>query len=448
MPRRDRENPATPAFAREESASITQTCATSTPRHPQECREEQGHARPFDGASLATSSHWSWRVGTVGGIELRIHATFVLLLGWVALSPLVRGQSVLAAWAGAALMVSVFAIVILHELGHALVARRFGIRTRDITLLPIGGVARMDRMPDEPKQEMLIALSGPAVNVVLALALAAAVALTHGSYGSLASHADDAPFLAKILWINVGLAVFNMVPAFPMDGGRVLRALLAMGMSHVRATDLAATIGRGLAVLLGFAGFFFNPMLVLIALFVWIGASQEAAGEHVRSSLRGLTVGEAMITQFRELSPTETVAFALEHALGGFQHDFPVVERGQVVGVLTRVDVLRAIASNATGQPVGDCMRRNVPVAEASEALADAVQRFDLTACPAVPVVRDGRLAGILTSERIAELFALREAAARQATAPNRLHPSSDATLVRSSPNEGGPPSGSAESAA
>ncbi len=372
----------------------------------------QGADGPAGRPELARpgSRPWSWRIARIAGVDIYMHATFVLLLAWVALTPLLHGQGGFEAVAGVGLMVSVFALVVLHELGHALAARRFGIRTRDITLLPIGGVSRMERIPDDPRQELLVAIAGPAVNVALALLLFCALAAMGGSLGVAELRVPGAPFVAKLMWINVGLAVFNMIPAFPMDGGRVLRALLATRMSHVRATDVAARVGRGLAVAFGLAGVVFNPMLILIALFVWMGATQEAVVEHVRSSLETVTVGEAMITRFRALSPTETVAFALEHALGGFQHDFPVLDEGRVVGVLTRVDVLRAVASTGTRQRVADCMRRDFPTIEASETLANAIQSLDLTACPAVPVVRDGRLAGILTSERIAELVALREA--------------------------------------
>jgi Zn-dependent protease/CBS domain-containing protein len=380
-------------------------------KRPREQGDEQQYGRR-PGPANSGHSAWSWRVGQIAGIDLYMHATFVMLLGWVAVGHLVQGHRLVDALAGVALILSVFTVVVLHELGHALVAKRFGIRTRDIMLLPIGGVARMDRMPDDPKQELLVAIAGPAVNVALAMILFGVVAAMSIPFGIYGLHLIGGPFLTKLMWINIGLAVFNMIPAFPMDGGRLLRALLAMRMAHVQATDLAAKIGRGLALALGFAGLFFNPMLVLIALFIWIGGQQEARSEHVRSSLGGLTVRDAMITRFRQLTPTETVAHTVEHALEGFQHDFPVVENGRVVGVLTRADVLRVIASDTTGQLVGDCMRREFAVAEDTEALTSAMQRFDLATCPAVPVLRGDRLAGILTAERIAELLVLHEAAA------------------------------------
>jgi len=380
---------------------------------PHEQGDAQGSGNRPD-FKKARSTAWSWRIGRIAGIDLKMHATFLLLLGWLALIHLMSGQGAFEAFEGVALTLAVFAIVVLHELGHALVARRFGIQTQDITLLPIGGVARMDRMPEDPKQELLIAIAGPAVNVCLAILLFGAVGIMSGRVGLRELHMIGGPLLTKLMWINVGLAAFNMVPAFPMDGGRVLRALLAMRMSHVRATDLAARVGRSLAVVLGFVGLFVNHMLILIALFVWIGAHQEASLEHVRSSLDGLTVRDAMITRFRQLSPTETVSHAVEHALEGFQHDFPVVDDGRIVGLLTRIDVLRAIASNATGRTVADCMRREFAVAEDAEPLTTAMQRLDLAACPAVPVLHSGRLTGILTPERIGELVVLREAAARR----------------------------------
>lgn len=212
---------------------------------------------------------WSYRLGSLFGIPVYLHLTFLLLLGGLGVISLV--QAGLGAALGTVLLVSaVFGSVVLHELGHALTARRFGIRTRDVTLLPIGGVASLERMPRDPRQELLIALAGPAVNVAIAGVLGIWVFLFGGWFAS------------RLLTINLALAIFNMLPAFPMDGGRVLRAVLARRIGHWPATEAAALIGRGLAIVLGIAGLFTNPMLVLIAIFVWFGAGQEAA--MVRSS--------------------------------------------------------------------------------------------------------------------------------------------------------------------
>ena len=287
---------------------------------------------------------WSWRVGRIAGIDLYVHVTFVILVGWVALSHYLARRSGADALMGVAFILTLFAIVVLHELGHALTARRFGIPTRDITLLPIGGVARLERMPEDPKQELLVALAGPAVNVMLAGILFLVVDLGPGlaPYGEVVRVGGS--FLDQMLWVNVSLAAFNLLPAFPMDGGRVLRALLAMRMEYVRATQVAAGIGQAMAVLFGFVGLFTNPFLVFIALFVWLGAAAEASTVQMRSALGNIPVRKAMITDFRVLAPQDPLGRAVDHVLAGFQQDFPVVEHGQVAGVLTRADLLSALA--------------------------------------------------------------------------------------------------------
>lgn len=351
---------------------------------------------------------WSWRIGSVTGIDLNLHATFLLLLVWVALTHWLQRHDALDALGGVLLILSVFGIVVLHELGHALVARRFGIRTFDITLLPIGGVARLERMPDNPKQEMLVALAGPAVNVVLALLCFVGVVLLGGSLDPSAISVASGAIVAKLMWINVAIAVFNMLPAFPMDGGRVFRALLAMRMSHVQATDYAARVGQTLAFGLGAVGLFFNPFLVVAALFVWMGAREEAAMEHVRFSLHGITVGEAMTTRFRALAPHDTVAEVADEALSGFQEDFPVVDAGDVVGVLARTELLRALARGAREARVGDIMDRELAMADVSEPLLQATQRLDPETTRAMPVLERGVLVGLLTPRRIGEIVMTR----------------------------------------
>ncbi len=230
---------------------------------------------------------WSWRLGRIAGIDLRVHATFFLLVAWVALSNYFSSGQLAAAVDGVVFISSVFGIVVLHELGHALTARRFGIGTRDITLLPIGGVARLERMPDDPRQELLVALAGPAVNVALAILLFGLVQLGGGSVSVDANGLTSGSFLAQLMWVNVSLAVFNLLPAFPMDGGRVLRAALAMRTSPLRATRIAARVGRAMAWGLGTLGLFFNPILLFIALFIWMGASGEQAVAEQRAAQGG-----------------------------------------------------------------------------------------------------------------------------------------------------------------
>jgi len=234
---------------------------------------------------------WSWRIGRIAGIDVYVHATFLLLLAWEALRHYQAHGDPAEALAGLVFVLVLFGIVVLHELGHALAARSYGIRTRDITLLPIGGVARLERVPREPGQELVVALAGPAVNVVLAAGIYLGLALGRGPspYGE--SLRVGGGFLDRLFWVNVSLAVFNLLPAFPMDGGRVLRAVLALRLDYVRATRVAASVGQGLAFLFGILGLIYDPFLIFIALFVWLGAAEEASkvqeGPYSGGSLRG-----------------------------------------------------------------------------------------------------------------------------------------------------------------
>ncbi len=219
---------------------------------------------------------WSLSIGRLFGIRLELHVTFLLFVAWVAVDQGLLAGHVEAALAAVVLTLLVFACVVLHELGHALTARRFGVRTRDIVLLPIGGVARLERMPSRPRQELLVAIAGPAVNVVIAIVLVVILALT-GRPTLLARLGDGLP--ETLLLVNVAMVLFNLIPAFPMDGGRVLRALLGMRLSFLRATRIASGIGQGMAVLLGVAGWFLlhSWVLPLAALFVFNAARQERA---------------------------------------------------------------------------------------------------------------------------------------------------------------------------
>src|SRR6184192_3624591 len=281
---------------------------------------------------------WSWKLGSVAGIGLYVHATFFLLLAWVGVTYWLAGGSA-AALDGIAFILALFACVVLHELGHALSARRYGIRTRDITLLPIGGVSRLERIPDDPRQEVWVSLAGPAVNVVIAAALYAWLALSQTS---------------------------RPLSVLTMDGGRVLRALLAMRMDYVRATQVSAHVGQAMALVFGLLGLFTNPFLVFIAFFVWIGAAQEASMVQMRSALSGIPVSRAMLTDFHTLAPEDPAKRVLELILAGSQQDFPVVDGGQggrggqgghVAGVLLRSDVLKTLAQRADWR-VRDIMRR------------------------------------------------------------------------------------------
>jgi len=356
---------------------------------------------------------WSWKIGHILGIRVQVHMTFLLLLGWVGLSYYAERQEVGDALAGVGFILILFGIVVLHELGHAMAARRFGIRTRDITLLPIGGVARLERMPDDPREELIVALAGPAVNVLLATLIAATMLVGTGTPipGDVSFVGGD--LLRNLLWVNIVLAVFNMVPAFPMDGGRVLRAVLALRMDYVRATQIAASVGQALALVFVFAGLFVNPFLVFIGLFVWVGAAGEASMVQMKSALGGIPVSRAMISDFRAVSPTESLRSVANHILDGFQQDFPVVREGRILGVLTRADLMGAAAKGGLDTPVSDAMRTEFQTAHASEMLEPAFQRLQGCGCRTMPVTRRGELVGVLTMENVGEFLMLQAAAGK-----------------------------------
>jgi Zn-dependent protease len=354
---------------------------------------------------------WSWRIGRIAGIDVYIHATFALLLLWVGIVSYLPHRQINDALAGLVFILALFGVVVLHELGHALAARRYGIQTRDITLLPIGGVARLERMPDDPKQELVVALAGPAVNVVLAGILFGVLVATHQPISppeEVASFSGN--LLSQLFMANVFLAVFNLLPAFPMDGGRVLRALLAMRLDYVKATRIAAQIGQFMAILFGLVGLLGNPLLLVIALFVWAGAAAEAGAVQFRAGLAGVPVERAMIRDFATLTPDDTLAAAARRVLDGFQHDFPVVADGAVVGVLPRDALLAGLTEAGPEGLVSRFMRTDFHTADPREMVEPVFQRLKEGGSPVVPILQNGTLVGLLTPDNIFELVTIREA--------------------------------------
>lgn len=364
---------------------------------------------------------WSYKIARIAGIDIYVHATFLLLLAWVGFGEY-RSGGAAAALSGVGFTLAVFVIVVLHEYGHALTARRFGVATRDITLLPIGGVARLERMPREPRQELVIALAGPAVNLALATILFVVLAATRGAGApdELATGGEDffrRGLLAQLLSINVWLALFNLIPAFPMDGGRVLRAALAWrGGDYGRATAQAARVGRLFALAFGTIGLFVlkSPTLVLVALFVWLAAAGEAASVSQEAALDGVSIRDLMITDLRTLAPDDPLKRAVHYVLAGFQQDFPVVEGDAVVGVLTRATLLKALAERPPTTPVGEVMSRDFMVADPDEPAEAALARLRGCGCQSLPVARGGQLLGLLTLDNVGEFLMIRAALRKQ----------------------------------
>jgi Zn-dependent protease/CBS domain-containing protein len=374
------------------------------------------------------------RIGAFGGIEVRVHWSLLLLLGWISLSHLLVGHSYGAAALGAAFVALLFLCVVLHEFGHALTARRFGIATRDITLYPIGGVARLERVPRDPMQELLIALAGPAVNVAIALPLFLWL-LPSGELRQfdLLHTSLDESLVMSLFRVNVGMVLFNLIPAFPMDGGRVLRALLATRMEYGTATRSAAGIGQALALAFGiWALLQWNPFYLFVAFFVYMGAGQEAAVVQAELAFRGVPVRGAMMTNFGVLFPEETLARALEQLLSGAQHDFPVVRDGVVVGLLTRSRMVEALGAQGPDTLIRDAMSTAPAPVRPGDSLEDTFQRMREAEVQTIPVVELGQIVGLITLENIGEFLMLRtavdqlhrrEAAPADEVAPEELPP-------------------------
>ncbi|RWH84788.1 MAG: CBS domain-containing protein [Mesorhizobium sp.] len=354
---------------------------------------------------------WSLNLGTIAGTTVRVHFTFLLLLVWIWLTHYQIGGTP-AAWEGVAFIIAVFACVVLHEFGHIAAARYFDISTPDITLFPIGGVARLERMPEEPGQEFVIAVAGPLVNVAIAALI---FALLGGSAGVEQMAGIEDPrmnFLARLAGVNVFLVLFNMIPAFPMDGGRILRAALAARLSWSRATQIAATIGQGLAFVFGFVGLFYNPLLIFIGIFVYLAAAAEAQNAQIREVATSVLVGDVMITEFARLERSATLDEAIEMLLATTQHDFPVTDSaGRLEGLVTRNDMIRTLKEKGPAEPVVSAMRNDIPKIHYRKSLEESLRLMQQANVPAIAVVDNSdRLVGLMTHETIGEMLMVRSA--------------------------------------
>lgn len=352
---------------------------------------------------------WSFSIGRLFGSELRVHATFFLLIAWIGAAAWIADGPAAAAM-NVAFVLSLFACVVLHEFGHALMARRFGIKTPDITLLPIGGVARLERLPEKPGEEIAVALAGPAVNVVIwaVLTLVLGADTNLAALAEVESHAQG--FLARLASVNLFLVVFNMIPAFPMDGGRVLRAALASFMSRPRATMVAARAGQVLAFMFAFLGLTGgNPLLLLIAVFVFFAASAESSDVVMRHQTHGVPAREAMITTYEALRPEDTIATAGHLLLRTTQAEFPVIDgQGHLVGILTRAQIADRHGEGPGAVRVADAMTREIPRVMLNAPLDTVLDTLGHGAVPGIAVEdRKGNFLGYITRENLGEWMIL-----------------------------------------
>lgn len=375
---------------------------------PEPGAPESGASGPGGPGIGGQVSPWSFRIATLTGIPVRVHFTFLLFLAWVAIVSQKGGQ-----WP--VLLVAVFFCVLLHEFGHALTARRYGIQTRDITLYPMGGVAMIQGRPTA-KQELWISLAGPLVNIGIAIALIPVVSAVEGKPPSLEVISSGRSFWQGLLAVNVGLALFNLLPAFPMDGGRILRALLALVLTEAKATRIAAGIGQFMAILFGLWGLFAGePILVLVAFMVFLGAAQEANATVTRSYLEGYLVADAMVTSFSTITSGATLDEAAAMLLAGSQQEFPVVVGDEVIGILTRTAITSGIAAGGDGAYVAGHMKRDPIVVAPDLALESAIEIMNEQRGLPLLVMDHGKLIGLVTRENLSEFVLLRHARSRSA---------------------------------
>ncbi|MDQ3138074.1 MAG: site-2 protease family protein [Gemmatimonadota bacterium] len=355
---------------------------------------------------------WSYTLGRIKGTEIKVHVTFLLLLAYFGYLAY-REAGTAAALAEMLLLLAFFLCILLHEFGHVTMARRFGVRTPDILLLPIGGVARLERIPDVPRQELLIALAGPAVTLAIILLLFL-VALATGQAVVLRDpFGPGTPFVVRLLVSNLFVLAFNLLPAFPLDGGRVLRALLAYRLGLVRATRIAGTVGQIFAVGLGILGVMMDaPLTMLVAFFIFLGAGSEAGAVATRMAGQGLQVSQMMVTQFQRIPVHATLSQAVDLLLAGEQREFPVVDNlGRTEGMLTRDNLIRGLSQRGPGASVAEAMTPSAPTVAPTLGFQEALDRLRASGLPALPVVdAAGSLVGLLTMDNITDLLLVRRA--------------------------------------
>ncbi len=377
---------------------------------------------------------WSFRIARVRGIDIKVHATFFLILIFGALqwAGSVPGNPVEGALFGVALMILLFTCVTLHELGHSIVAQLFNIPVREIVLLPLGGVALIAKSPEKPWHELLIAVAGPAVNVLIAallLLVTGGIGVDLMNVNALLATLREPSLTTMLIWLlfaNISLVVFNLIPAFPLDGGRILRAVLAMGLGNARATRIASIIGQISAVILGILGIANGQLLLtLIALFIFFGAGQERGLTEARTVLNTLRVGDAYNKHALNLQVGDRVSTVVEYILTSYQPDFAVMQGNYIIGVITRNDVLRTLATDSADRYVTEIMQREFLRVEAHKSL-DEVREILMESGAHLAAVFDGsRYLGLISMDDISEAFTVLTFVRRQ----NELRQRNSATL-------------------
>jgi len=354
----------------------------------------------------------SFKLGTIAGIGIFVHWTFSILIAFIIFSNYRAGHSTEQILWSLLFIASIFVTVFLHELGHALAAKKYNIITKDITLLPIGGLARLESIPEKPKEELVVAIAGPAVNIALAMLTGLFITIPDVEKLTLQLTAgvNASNFLLNFFIVNIWLALFNLIPAFPMDGGRVLRAILSMKMKRNVATNIAARIGQFLAIGFVFLGFYTNPFLIFIGFFIFLGAQAEASFTQTKYMLEGYTVKDVLMQQYQTIDAYERVRTAVQMLLNGQCKNFLVMENSIPVGTLNRDEIIRALSENGESETIYAVMNRELIFLDADLPLEKAFQQIQQHKSSLIPVKSNGHLVGTIDVENILEFLMVKNA--------------------------------------
>lgn len=355
---------------------------------------------------------YSLYLGKIAGIKISVHWTFLILILWIVFSNARSGLAFHEIVWSVTFVLTIFLCVTLHELGHALTAQRFKIKTKEISILPIGGVAQLESIPEKPKEELLVALAGPAVNVLIAALLYPFVTLK-GNVDDLSalSHIGPENFLLQLMSVNLWLALFNLIPAFPMDGGRVLRALLAFKLSHAKATAIAASVGQILAMVFVFLGFFYNPFLIFIGFFVFLGAQSEVVYAQSKLMLKGFTVMDVLMMDIPIIDANASVKEAAAKLLQSQNKNFVVHQQGKAVGTLSRDQIIKALGEKGEDVRVDRVKDENMIILSPDMPLEEAWLKLQQEKKPLMLVMSGGNLTGVVDQENVAEFILIQTAA-------------------------------------
>jgi Zn-dependent protease len=356
---------------------------------------------------------WSLYIGSVKGIKIFIHWTFLILIVWIVASNMIKGAGADAILLTIGFVLTIFACVILHELGHALTAKKFNHSTRDIIILPIGGVARLESIPEKPIEELLVAVAGPLVNVAISGILFFVLVFSNG-FPIMSNINAISPdnFLYMLFLVNLVLAFFNLIPAFPMDGGRVLRALLTLKLNRVKATRIAASAGQVIAIFFVLFGLFNNPVLVLIGIFVYLGAQSESDQVKTKSNLKGFKVRDVLMQKYEVLDSHDTLQRAVDILLNGQTKDFLVKEGENITGTLSRNELIKGLSEKGKDAPVKNAMNHSVIYLNPDSPLDDILLNMNSKNQSIFPVMDELQLLGVLDTENILEFLMVRNAMA------------------------------------